>query len=159
MLSSKPKNTTTILTSSVTCQALVVRQTPSSLNILGHLTFITALWNGYCCYHLNLTDKKKMKQEKLSNLFRFIVKNYRSKDFDIPCVSFAPSLSFEIGLWDNLINRCIDIDIVWEEWVGWAVSLGIHPSTLHCQDPARPRYFYTRFSYRARNVKFTMQIC
>ena len=103
--------------------------------------------------------RKKMKQEKLSNLFRFIVKNYRSKDFDIPCVSFAPSLSFEIGLWHNLRNRCIDIDIVWEERVGWAVSLGIHPSTLHCQDPARPRYFYTRFSYRARNVKFTMQIC
>jgi len=72
-----------------------------------------------------------MKQEKLSNLFRFIVKNYRSKDFDIPCVSFAPSLSFEIGLWDNLINRCIDIDIVWEEWVGWAVSLGIHPLLPH----------------------------
>lgn len=55
---------------------------------------------------------KRMKEEKLSNLFRFIVKNYRSKDFDITCVSFAPSLSFEIGVWHNLINRLIDI--VWE---------------------------------------------
>lgn len=111
---------------------------------------------------ISILQMKKMKQEKLSNLFKFIMKNYQSKDFDIPFVSCAPSLSFEIGLWHNIIDRLIDINIVWEERVEWAVSLGIHPPTLHCtlhcQDPARPRYFYTHFSYRGRNVKFTMQI-
>lgn len=48
---------------------------------------------------------KKNKQESLSNLFKSTQLRISQAKFNIPRGSFAHSLSFEIGLWHNLIDK------------------------------------------------------
>lgn len=63
---------------------------------------------GIIIINISILQMKKLKQGKLSNLFKSTQVRISQAKILIHLLLFDPSLSFEIGLWHNLMDRVID---------------------------------------------------